>query len=303
MSHPSATLPAVSDFAAEALSALRELVGPDAEFRADQLEAIEALVEERRRVLVVQRTGWGKSAVYFVATRLLRARGAGPDAARLSPARAHAQPDRGGRARRRALGAHHERQRHRVGAARRRSRRRPRRPPARLARAVRQPAVPRDGAAEPRVARRPPRDRRGALHQRLGPRLPARLPPAGARARSHAAPACRCCAPPRPRTTGSSTTSSTSSAPTCSCCAVRSSARASRSTCCISRRRPSGWRGSRRRFPTLPGTGIVYALTIDDARRTAEWLRLNGIAARAVHGQRSDREPARGRGAAAQTTS
>ncbi len=78
MSHPSATLPAVSDFATEALSALRELVGPDAEFRADQLEAIEALVVQRRRVLVVERTGWGKSAVYFVATRLLRARGSGP---------------------------------------------------------------------------------------------------------------------------------------------------------------------------------------------------------------------------------
>src|SRR5690606_27941176 len=39
---------------------------------------IRALVVERRRTLVVQRTGWGKSAVYFVATRLLRDRGAGP---------------------------------------------------------------------------------------------------------------------------------------------------------------------------------------------------------------------------------
>ena len=36
------------------------------------------MVADRRRVLVVQRTGWGKSAVYFVATRMLRARGAGP---------------------------------------------------------------------------------------------------------------------------------------------------------------------------------------------------------------------------------
>jgi len=68
----------MADFAAEALDALRSLVGPTATFRDDQLEAIEALVEQRRRVLVVQRTGWGKSAVYFVATRLLRARGAGP---------------------------------------------------------------------------------------------------------------------------------------------------------------------------------------------------------------------------------
>ncbi|HKG51607.1 MAG TPA: RecQ family ATP-dependent DNA helicase [Actinomycetales bacterium] len=55
------------------------LVGrPDATFREGQLEAVEALVEGRRRVLVVQRTGWGKSAVYFVATALRRAQGAGP---------------------------------------------------------------------------------------------------------------------------------------------------------------------------------------------------------------------------------
>ncbi|MDQ1740739.1 MAG: ATP-dependent helicase RecQ, partial [Pseudonocardiales bacterium] len=46
--------------------------------RPDQWRAIEALVVDRRRALVVQRTGWGKSAVYFVATALLRARGAGP---------------------------------------------------------------------------------------------------------------------------------------------------------------------------------------------------------------------------------
>src|SRR5688572_29345897 len=57
---------------------LRQLAGPDATFRDGQLEAIEALVERRQRVLVVQRTGWGKSAVYFVATRLLREAGAGP---------------------------------------------------------------------------------------------------------------------------------------------------------------------------------------------------------------------------------
>ena len=46
--------------------------------RDGQLEAIEALVDRGRRVLVVQRTGWGKSAVYFVATALLRSRGRGP---------------------------------------------------------------------------------------------------------------------------------------------------------------------------------------------------------------------------------
>jgi ATP-dependent DNA helicase RecQ len=63
----------------EARTALGRLVGrPDVDFREGQWEAVEDLVAHRRRVLVVQRTGWGKSAVYFVATALLRARGAGP---------------------------------------------------------------------------------------------------------------------------------------------------------------------------------------------------------------------------------
>ena len=63
----------------DAVEALRRLVGrPDADFRDGQLEAVQALVERRERVLVVQRTGWGKSAVYFVATALRRAQGSGP---------------------------------------------------------------------------------------------------------------------------------------------------------------------------------------------------------------------------------
>ncbi|WP_435243438.1 RecQ family ATP-dependent DNA helicase [Streptomyces cucumeris] len=60
---------------------LARLVGDptgSARLREDQWRAIEALVAERRRALVVQRTGWGKSAVYFVATALLRERGSGP---------------------------------------------------------------------------------------------------------------------------------------------------------------------------------------------------------------------------------
>ena len=64
---------------AEALGVLRGLVGhPEAVFHDGQFEAIEALVDGGRRALVVQRTGWGKSAVYFVASLLLRRRGAGP---------------------------------------------------------------------------------------------------------------------------------------------------------------------------------------------------------------------------------
>ena len=64
---------------APALALLQQLTGdPSATFRPGQLDAITRLVEQRGRTLVVQRTGWGKSAVYFIATRLLRDAGAGP---------------------------------------------------------------------------------------------------------------------------------------------------------------------------------------------------------------------------------
>ncbi len=56
----------------------RALADPAADFRGGQWEAIESLAEQRARLLVVQRTGWGKSLVYFLTTRLLRERGAGP---------------------------------------------------------------------------------------------------------------------------------------------------------------------------------------------------------------------------------
>ncbi|REK84836.1 RecQ family ATP-dependent DNA helicase [Streptomyces inhibens] len=66
---------------AAADAVLTRLVGDSggtARLREDQWRAIEALVADHRRALVVQRTGWGKSAVYFVATALLRERGSGP---------------------------------------------------------------------------------------------------------------------------------------------------------------------------------------------------------------------------------
>ena len=73
---PSSPTPELTTRARESL---RRLVGrDDADFRDGQLEAVSALVADRSRVLVVQRTGWGKSAVYFVATALRRAEGAGP---------------------------------------------------------------------------------------------------------------------------------------------------------------------------------------------------------------------------------
>ncbi|MGK5697204.1 RecQ family ATP-dependent DNA helicase [Streptomyces sp. URMC 128] len=70
-----------ADLRATADTVLARLVGDisgTARLREDQWRAIEALVADRRRALVVQRTGWGKSAVYFVATSLLRSQGSGP---------------------------------------------------------------------------------------------------------------------------------------------------------------------------------------------------------------------------------
>jgi ATP-dependent DNA helicase RecQ len=62
-----------------ALQLLRQALNNEqAQFREGQWEAIETLIQERSRLLVVQRTGWGKSLVYFLATRILRDRGAGP---------------------------------------------------------------------------------------------------------------------------------------------------------------------------------------------------------------------------------
>lgn len=59
-----------------ALELLKKSVGRDAEFREDQWEAIEAVLEGKK-TLVVEKTGWGKSIVYFIATKLLREKGKG----------------------------------------------------------------------------------------------------------------------------------------------------------------------------------------------------------------------------------
>ncbi len=69
---------AESELRSRAEQVLATLAGPAARLREDQWTAIHALVALRKRALVVQRTGWGKSAVYFVATALLREAGAGP---------------------------------------------------------------------------------------------------------------------------------------------------------------------------------------------------------------------------------
>lgn len=63
---------------AKAESLLRRMLGVDKSFRDGQWESIEAVTVHNRRLMVVQRTGWGKSIVYFIATKILRDRGAGP---------------------------------------------------------------------------------------------------------------------------------------------------------------------------------------------------------------------------------
>ena len=63
---------------ARAQELLARSVGPDATFRPQQWAAIDRLVNDDDRLLLVQRTGWGKSTVYFITTKLRRERGAGP---------------------------------------------------------------------------------------------------------------------------------------------------------------------------------------------------------------------------------
>jgi ATP-dependent DNA helicase RecQ len=66
------------DLIAASQAVITALAGPGARVRPDQLEAVRALVVERRRALVVQATGWGKSAVYWIAARAVRDAGGGP---------------------------------------------------------------------------------------------------------------------------------------------------------------------------------------------------------------------------------
>jgi len=60
------------------LQLLRQMLGPSAEFRDGQWDAVDRVANQGQRLLVVQRTGWGKSVVYFLATKILRDKGAGP---------------------------------------------------------------------------------------------------------------------------------------------------------------------------------------------------------------------------------
>lgn len=57
---------------------LSRLAGPGAQPRPDQVDAVHAVLQPAARVLVVQATGWGKSAVYWAATQAIRSTDAGP---------------------------------------------------------------------------------------------------------------------------------------------------------------------------------------------------------------------------------
>ena len=70
--------PTTAEVEAELAQHVRALAGPDAVPRPEQLAAVQAVVADGRRTLLVARTGFGKSAVYFSATRMLRDRGWGP---------------------------------------------------------------------------------------------------------------------------------------------------------------------------------------------------------------------------------
>lgn len=63
----------------DALALLRRMLDNDkAAFRNGQWEAIDELVNKKSKLIVVQRTGWGKSSVYFIATKIFRDQGEGP---------------------------------------------------------------------------------------------------------------------------------------------------------------------------------------------------------------------------------
>lgn len=62
----------------DALNLLRKSINNDtAEFREGQWEAIDGIVNRKKKLLVIERTGWGKSSVYFISTRILRDEGKG----------------------------------------------------------------------------------------------------------------------------------------------------------------------------------------------------------------------------------
>ena len=278
---------------AEALALLRKLTGdPTSEFRPDQLDAIRRLVGERQ-------AGAGRAAHRVGQERGLLHRhpaaarpGRRADAARLAAARAHAQPDRGGRAHGRARGHDQQRQPATTGT-RSRADSTPARSTCCSSRPSGSPTPRFRDDVLPEVGRRSgllvvdeahcisdwghdfrPDYRRIARVLDLLPRgVPVLCTTATANDRVVADIVDQL---------GSTT------------CAVvrgplgRESLAPARAR--PARARPSAWPGWPQTLPTLPGTGIVYCLTIADTERVAEWLRAAGHRRRRL--QRRDRRRA-----------
>jgi hypothetical protein len=249
----------------------RSPAGPTPTFRDGQREAIEALVDDRSRVLVVQRTGWGKSAVYFLTTHLLRQQGSAPPCSsrRCSPSCATRSTPQPARA---ALRDDQQRVNTTVASSSDAARRHGR-PAAHLAGAARQPRVRRQDHAARRAGPglividevhcisdwghdfRPDYRRIGRIVDRLA---------------GSSVPILGCTATANDRVV---TTSPTSSAPSSPPSAGRSARRPRAQRRSRSTGRPNGSRGSPRRSPTLEGSGIVYCLTVRDVENVADWLR------------------------------
>ena len=256
---------------------------PDAGFRDGQEEAIRHVVEGRGRLLVVQKTGWGKSFVYFIATKLLREGGNGP-ALLVSPLLAlmrnqiAAAERMGVRAATINSDNQDEWERRRSADSPRRDRH-----PADLARASGQRTVPHAGARGHRGDDLAAGDRRSPLHLRLGPRLPAALPAAGADRQDAAAK-------PSPagdhrdrQQSGDGGSRSGAGAepqrvarrpePNIAVAADDSPARA----------RPNAWPGWPSSSRRSQGHGIIYTLTVRDADQVADWLKSRGLQRRGLH--------------------
>ena len=246
-------------------------------------------MRDRSRVLVVQRTGWGKSAVYFLTTHLLRQQGLGPTLL-ISPLLAlmRNQIDAADPAR----AALRDRQQ-RLATPRSPSssaalRADDGRPAADLARAARQPRVRRQDHADRRQPTRADRHRRGALHLRLGPRLPPRLPPH----RTHRRPARRLRGPdprmhrhrqrPRRRRRRRPARRRAHHVPR-PAPPRRARARAPSA----STGRPNDWRGSPRRCPSSTAPASSTASPSATSRHVADWLAGRGHRRRGVLRRRS----------------
>jgi ATP-dependent DNA helicase RecQ len=260
----------------------------DATFREGQEDAIRHIVEGKGRLLVVQKTGWGKSFVYFIATKLLREGGNGP-ALLISPLLALMRNQIAAAERMGVRAATiNSDNRDDWTASRGQAGRRGNRHSLDLARAPGERALPHAGSGWYRRTDFDAGHRRGALHFRLGPRLPPSLPTAGAD-RQDAAANLRLLA----------TTATANNRVMEDLAAVLgpkldvSRGDLNRTSLSLQTiRLPSqaerlAWLAEQ--LATLQGHGIIYTLTVRDANQVAEWLKTRGFNVEAYTGETGDR--------------